>query len=237
MSDPDPTTDRTTDPAPDRGRSASASASASAAPSRLAGTPRAEAKRRALGRILDAASARLRAEGLSGAAIGPVMRDAGLTHGAFYAHFQDKEALAVAAFRHAFRRDRRRWIGAAPDRSWAARAARLARRYLTPAHRDDRAASCAFAALATDAARAPETFRDAYGEELLRSLAAICGEDPDAADLAATLAHPRFDEAAALLALCLGGLSLARGVADPELSARLLSASRAAAERLGATAP
>lgn len=199
-------------------------------------TSRASKKRRSLELILDAASARLREEGLSGAAIAPVMQEAGLTHGAFYAHFRDKEALAVAAFRHAFRRDRRLWIGAVPDRSWAARAARLARRYLTPRHRDARAMSCAFSALAADAARAPAGFRDAYGDELMRSLAAICGAEDDAADPVPATDHPRFDEAVAMLALCVGGLSLARAVRDEALSDRILAASRAAAERLAATA-
>ena len=69
-------------------------------------------------------------------------------------------------------------------------------------------------------------------EELLQSLAAICGEEGaatghDPAD------HPRFDDAVAMLALCGGGLSLARAVGDPDLSDRILEASRAAAERLG----
>ncbi|WP_339950454.1 TetR/AcrR family transcriptional regulator [uncultured Albimonas sp.] len=189
--------------------------------------PRARRKRESLQRILAAASARLRREGLSGAAIAPVMQEAGLTHGAFYAHFRDKEDLAVAAFRKAFATERERWIGAARDRSWPERARRLAGRYLTRAHRDDPGAGCAFAALATDAARAPDAFREAYGEELRATLAAIRGA-PDSDPMR----PPPLDHAAAMLALCVGGLSLARAVNDPELSERLLAACREAAERL-----
>ncbi|WP_218161117.1 TetR/AcrR family transcriptional regulator [Albimonas pacifica] len=189
--------------------------------------PRARAKRESLRRILVAASARLRREGLEGAAIAPVMKAAGLTHGAFYAHFRDKDELAVAAFRQAFATERERWIGATRDRSWPARARRLAARYLTARHRDDPGAGCAFAALATDAARAPDAFRAAYGQELRATLAAIRGAPDDD-----PMRPPPLDHAAAMLALCVGGLSLARAVNDPELSERLLSACRDAAERL-----
>ncbi|MDF2235235.1 TetR/AcrR family transcriptional regulator [Albimonas sp. CAU 1670] len=196
------------------------------------GGARARAKRESLSRILVAASARLRREGLEGAAIAPVMKEAGLTHGAFYAHFPDKDALAVAAFRQAFATERERWIGRAKDRSWPARARRLAARYLTRAHRDDPGAGCAFAALATDAARAPEPFREAYAQELRATLAAIRGRDSEAPE--DPMRPPPLDHAAAMLALCVGGLSLARAVNDPELSERLLAACRDAAERLAA---
>lgn len=192
-----------------------------------AGGPRARAKRESLRRILVAASARLRREGLAGAAIAPVMKEAGLTHGAFYAHFRDKDDLAVAAFRQAFATERERWIGTAKDGSWPARARRLAGRYLTRRHRDEPGEGCAFAALATDAARAPEPFREAYAQELRATLAAIRGAPDDD-----PMRPPPPDHAAAMLALCVGGLSLARAVNDPELSERLLAACRDAAGRL-----
>ncbi len=62
---------------------------------KVAGT-RAESKQESLDKILDAAARRIREEGLDGAAIVPVMRDAGLTHGAFYSHFSSKDDLANA---------------------------------------------------------------------------------------------------------------------------------------------
>ena len=99
---------------------------------------RAELKRASRTRILDAGGARLRMEGLEGAVIAQVMQDAGLTHGAFYSHFADKDELTVAAFRHAITESRQRWVGTTPDRSWGARVARLARGYLSRTHRDDR---------------------------------------------------------------------------------------------------
>jgi TetR/AcrR family transcriptional repressor of nem operon len=191
-------------------------------------TRRSEFKQASLTRILDAGSARLRTEGLNGAAITPVMRDAGLTHGAFYSHFADKGALDEAAFRHAFSAGRPWWIGKAPDRSWPARLVRLARRYLQPGHRDDRAGGCAFAALGADAARAPMRFRRAYAEELRKSLEAICGGSHES-----PIGEARYDDAIALVALCVGGLTLARAVDDPAFSEQILRVARQTTATLG----
>lgn len=181
-----------------------------------------------MNRILEAGAARLRQEGLDGTGIAPVMQDAGLTHGAFYSHFPNKDALAVAAFRHGFAESRPRWIGAAADGSWSARVVQLARHYLSRRHRDERAQSCGFSALAADAARAPETFRQAYEEELRKSLNAIGGRSLDEPG-----EHGHYDDAIALMALCVGGLSLARAVKDEAFSTRILEVCKTAAAQLG----
>jgi TetR/AcrR family transcriptional repressor of nem operon len=100
----------------------------------------------------------------------------------------------------------------------------LARRYLTTAHRDDLSTSCAFATLSSDAAHAPDAFRASYERELRGSLAAICdGEDG------------RLDDAIALMTVCVGGMALARAVADPKFSARILRVAREAAAKLADT--
>ena len=57
-------------------------------------------------KILEDASRRVRAEGITGAAVSSVMRDAGLTHGGFYKHFGSKddllaESLSAAHCEHA----------------------------------------------------------------------------------------------------------------------------------------
>jgi TetR/AcrR family transcriptional regulator, transcriptional repressor for nem operon len=187
-------------------------------------TIRAERKQRARRRILDAASVRLREEGLAGCAIAAIMREAGLTHGAFYAHFADKAALGEAGFRHALSTGRTKWIGTVRDRTWQRRLARLARHYLTPWHRDNRAGGCAFAALGADAARASAEIRRAFAEELQKSLGAIC--DTKAAG---PLPQQRADDAILLMALCVGGLTLARAAGDYKLSDTILSVCRNAA--------
>ena len=196
---------------------------------RNSATKRAENKRDAHNRILDAAARRLREEGLDGTAIVPVMRDAGLTHGTFYSHFASKENLADAAFTHAITTGRPHWIQPMRGEKWSARLTGLAKRYLTSAHRDELATSCGFATLSSDAAHGSDEFRATYERELRKSLAAICaGDDVDGA---------RLDDAIALMTVCVGGMSLARAVADPKFSARILGVAREAAAKLAATQP
>ena len=186
---------------------------------------RTEQKTASLQRILDAGATRLRTEGLSGAGIANVMKDAGLTNGGFYVHFANKTELAVAALRHALADNRQNWVGSLRQESWAERLKRLARHYLNLPHRDNLANSCAIAALAGEAARSEPAFRQAYEAELRKSLQGICcgldGENEPEAE--------QFDQAIAFMALCLGGLTLSRAVADPKFSARILRACASAA--------
>ncbi|MGZ8761576.1 MAG: TetR/AcrR family transcriptional regulator [Aeromicrobium sp.] len=192
---------------------------------KVAGT-RVEKKRESLDKILDAAARRLREEGIDGTAIVPVMRDAGLTHGTFYSHFSNNEYLASAAFARAITTGRAHWIKPSRGESWSARMSNLAKRYLTSAHRDDLSTSCGFATLSSDAAHASAQFRASYERELRKSLAAICEGDDDL-----------LDEAIALMAVCVGGMSLSRAVADPELSDRILRVARHAAAKLAEQQP
>ena len=197
---------------------------------------REDQKDASLQRILNAGAARLRREGLSGAAIAAVMREAGLTHGAFYCHFANKEDLAIAALRHALQDNRARWVGSPRRETWRHRLGRLGRRYLTSAHRDDVADSCALAALVSDAARGGPAFKAAYQQETLKSLRAICaatttnGDDTPIDD--GTIEPARLDDAIAFLALCIGGLSLSRAVEDQAFSERILDACRRAVSGL-----
>ncbi len=186
---------------------------------------RSSRKEAALQRILAAAAERLRTEGLSGAAIAPVMQSAGLTHGAFYSHFAGKDELLRAALQHALTEHRTRWMGQARAESWPQRLMRLAQRYLTGRHRDNPADGCALAALVSDAARANPAFQQAYKEELHKSLRAIC----DVPEGSQKIDPQQFDDAIAFIALCIGGISLARAVGNPEFADHILGACRNAA--------
>lgn len=191
-------------------------------------TSRSDLKEASLRRILTAGASRLRAEGLSGAAIAPVMQEAGLTHGAFYAHFNNKDELAAAAFRFALLDNRPRWMGQARKESWPGRLLRLGKRYLAMAHRDDLADSCALAALASDAARSNPGFKKVYEEELRKSLRAICIPP----DEGSPIDPARLDDAIAFMALCVGGISLARAVNDPVFSEQILTVCQQAIQRM-----
>ncbi|WP_176561975.1 TetR/AcrR family transcriptional regulator [Mycolicibacterium palauense] len=194
-------------------------------------TVRAANKRASRERILDVAAQRLRLKGLDGTAIAPVMAEAGLTHGAFYAHFASKDQLTGAAFAHALDAGRARWITPRRGESWRSRLHALAERYLTSEHRDDRANGCGFAALGSEAAHASEEFRAGFERELRTSLAAICG-DPDGTHTDESHTDTHTDDAIALMAVCVGGLALARAVPDEEFSTRILRVARQAAATL-----
>jgi len=106
---------------------------------------------------IEQASARLfREQGLNGVSVPQLMAAAGLTHGAFYGHFESKDALAAIACEQAFiesamRREKRM---AGHDNKRAARKV-LTDNYLTCRHRDDAGQGCPAAALAGDVAREP----------------------------------------------------------------------------------
>ncbi len=191
-------------------------------------TQRAELKLQSRDKILTAAGQRLRSEGIHGAGISAVMADAGLTHGAFYSHFKNKDELARAALVHALKDNRQGWIGKPKKESWARRLGRLAKRYLTPAHRRSLSDSCALASLSSEAGRADGAFKHTYEQELLKSLSDICQQDFDQAD------PKQAEEALAFMSLMVGSITLSRAVDSKELSDRLLAAGQNAATYLAA---
>src|ERR1700753_2915505 len=73
-------------------------------------------------KIVKDASRRVRAEGMTGAAVSAVMRDAGLTHGGFYKHFESKDALLMESLSEAFEQITDRLTQAAgqapPEAAW-----------------------------------------------------------------------------------------------------------------------
>ena len=140
---------------------------------------RAEQKQQSLKKILDVTSRRMREQGIEGASIANVMKEAGLTHGAFYSHFENKEELACAAFRHAIDSTQKPWFGRQRQESFAERLRRMARSYLSRRHRDEVGEGCAISALATTAPRAGESFRETFESAIEETLATIADGDED----------------------------------------------------------
>src|ERR1700712_1176494 len=60
-------------------------------------------------KVVKAAATAVRARGPDGVGVAEIMAEAGLTHGGFYAHFPNKEALVAAAIEEAFGQSRRRF--------------------------------------------------------------------------------------------------------------------------------
>jgi TetR/AcrR family transcriptional regulator, transcriptional repressor for nem operon len=180
-------------------------------------------------RILDAASRRVRRDGLDGASVASVMKDAGLTHGGFYAHFPDKAALVAAALVAAMDESRASWVKDL-DRLGPEEAQRqILGRYLSRPHREMPAAGCPMAALGSELARAPKATKRGFDAALEATAAAL---EPHLA-LSRTL--DARAQALATLALCVGGLTLARMVEDPDLADAILLAARRLAQAAAAS--
>ena len=177
--------------------------------------------------ILDAAARLYRERGLTGVGVADITRDAGLTHGGLYRHFESKDALVREACARAFDWSIPPLDGHTPNATVADRI----QSYLSPAHRDAPGNGCPVAALAVDAARAGPELSEVFAAgierniqrfaQLLADQAPAPAEPPEGA--AASGAHRA--RAMEMLATLVGGLVLARATAAarPALSQELLS--------------
>jgi TetR/AcrR family transcriptional repressor of nem operon len=111
-------------------------------------------------RIVKDASRRVRAEGMSGAAVSSVMRDSGLTHGGFYKHFANKDDLLAESLSEAFREIADRLARVAKEsrdgKPWKS----IVKAYLSPEHCDHADFGCPLAALAPELARADPAMKE-----------------------------------------------------------------------------
>ena len=124
-----------------------------------------EHKQETHARIVKKASVRLREKGAHGIGVADLMKEAGLTHGGFYAHFDSREALVIEAFRYAMDRSTERWRKLAEQTPPDKRLASIVDSYLTPVHRDDPGHGCAVPTLARrDRARKPEDPQGVRGQ-------------------------------------------------------------------------
>ncbi|HLH33421.1 MAG TPA: TetR/AcrR family transcriptional regulator [Alloacidobacterium sp.] len=119
-------------------------------------------------KIIKDASRRVRTEGLSGAAVSTVMRDAGLTHGGFYKHFASKDELLMESVGEAFRQMAEYLASAAeqaqPGTAWKA----IVKTYLSPEHCDHAECGCPLAALGPELARADKNLKARVFEEVTK---------------------------------------------------------------------
>jgi len=118
-------------------------------------------------KIVKDASRRVRAEGLSGAAVSAVMKDAGLTHGGFYKHFGSKDDLLLESLREGFREIEDTLAHAAerlpPREAWRA----IVKTYLSLELCEHPERGCPLAALAPDLARADKRLKPQIVAELV----------------------------------------------------------------------
>jgi TetR/AcrR family transcriptional regulator, transcriptional repressor for nem operon len=181
-----------------------------------------EHKQETHARIVRKASVRLREKGAHGIGVADLMKEAGLTHGGFYAHFDSREALLIEAFAFAMDRSMEYWRKATAETSPEKRLAMIVDSYLTASHRDDPGRGCAVPTLGAEIARESPKARKAFAAKLEQMIDMIAEQLIDLPPKAAR------KQAAVTLATMMGTLVLSRIAGNGEFSDDILAAGREA---------
>ena len=177
-------------------------------------------------RILQAAGRVFKKKGYTGGGIDAVMREAGLTHGGFYAHFRNKKALFAETLEHNAQRSRQShhernrglegedWIQA------------MSHFYLSPEHREHVAEGCPMPPLLSEIGRVEPEAQKTFEEVLVN------WRDDLAEHMPQESPEERSAAALSLLVSMIGGLTLSRAVHSEALADALLAAGREQVDRL-----
>jgi TetR/AcrR family transcriptional repressor of nem operon len=171
-------------------------------------------------KIVKDAARRVRAEGLTGAAVSAVMRDAGLTHGGFYKHFGSKDELVVESLKEAFREISDRLAQAAeqaqPGTAWKV----IVKAYLSAEHCDHAELGCPLAALAPELARADKSMKAQILGELTKYKSRMLPFMPG------RRAVDKERAFVVIISTMLGAVAIARMLPDQAARARVLASAR-----------
>ena len=174
-------------------------------------------------KILQEAARLFRERGFEGAAVAEIMKAAGLTHGAFYAHFPSKSALEAEAVGCAFTQADHRLYASMDEASDGKQV--FLDKYLSAAHRDRPGSGCTIAALGPEIAR-DSAARAPFTEHVTHMIEKMAGRFRWRRKAAARR------NAIHLLSAAVGALILARAVDNPRLSDEILDAVRESLETL-----
>ena len=166
-------------------------------------------------RIVSIASKRFREKGLAGFGIAELMKEAGLTVGGFYKHFDSRDDLVAEAVSSAFGVWKRR-VDAANAGGPSVSLAKLIDDYLNEAHRDNPGTGCAFSALAPEIARSDKT-RALTSEQVRNDIQLIAGLLPGKDKSNAR------SRAILTFSALVGAMALARAVSNEALSREILN--------------
>jgi TetR/AcrR family transcriptional repressor of nem operon len=171
-------------------------------------------------KIVKDASRRVRAKGLTGAAVSAVMRDAGLTHGGFYKHFGSKDNLLVESLGEAFREITSTLLHVArqspPGAAWKA----IVKTYLNPEHCEHPEHGCPMAALAPELTRANKGMKRQFVAELANYKSQMLPFMPG---------RRTVDKERAFFAIfstMIGAVEIARMLPDPAMREKVLASTR-----------
>ena len=173
-------------------------------------------------RIVRAAARAIREHGYDGVSVADVMKDAGLTHGGFYAHFASREVMLEEALdcaaADALASLTRTTAKADPAHALEA----LIAGYLSDAHLDHAEAGCTLAALGSETRRQPAELRKVATRRVKELADLIARQLPNWGEAGA------HGDALAVMSSLVGAIVIARVVDEPALA----TAVRDAAARL-----
>ncbi|TXK85135.1 TetR/AcrR family transcriptional regulator [Paenibacillus sp. N3.4] len=176
------------------------------------------------GKIIESAAQAFRTNGIRDISVPFIMKGAGLTHGGFYAHFDNKEQLVAEACRYAISDTIALLQEAAEQKKQGPKINAVIDYYLSPYHRDMTEMGCILPALSGEISRSSEEVRQVFTQELERMI-----------DFISNLAEVDNSVGSALLSIMVGTLVLSRSVSDSKLSDSLLSAGKQHAKDLIST--
>ena len=169
-------------------------------------------------RIVEVASRAIRRSGFGGTGVGEVMKEAGLTHGGFYAHFASREDLLTEAGGRAcddsLALASRAAEAAPPGQSLGA----IVNAYMSPQHIAAIERGCPVSALGSELPRQALELRQRVTAHIKRMVELVARQFPDMGE---AQAHEK-----AMSAVCslIGTTIVARAVDDPAFSAALCDA-------------
>lgn len=169
-------------------------------------------------RIVETAARAIRRSGYSGTGVADIMKEAGLTHGGFYAHFASRDAMLAEAA------DRAGAEGVAAVARVAAAAPpqqalqAMMQAYLSKTHVESVETGCGVAALCSETPRQAPQVRRAATRRIKEMIDLVARESPDWGRPGA------HEHALVTVATMVGALVLARAVDDARLSEALREA-------------
>ena len=178
--------------------------------------------------IVESARRLFNRHGFENVSIGQIMAGAGLTHGGFYSYFKGKSDLYTEVLGCFFTDPEWKncWKGVHVDLSSTDVGSQIIRAYLSRQHLEDVDNSCPMTALPTDVARSGPRARQAF-EQVFKAMVSVLERS------LIQNCQPRRTTAHAMAALCVGGMVVARAVADRRLADNLRDACMTVAIDLG----
>lgn len=169
-------------------------------------------------RIVEVAARAIRRSGYGGTGVADIMKEAGLTHGGFYAHFASREALLAEAADRAGAEA----VSVSADIAAAAPSGQslqaLMQAYLSPQHLVDVECGCPVAALGSEMHRQVPEVRHAATRHIKEMIDLIARQLPDWGSPGA------HEKAMFMVSAMVGTMMIARAVDDPRLSEQLRAA-------------